>query len=221
MMGLACPEPSRERALGELSRATSPHGTAPLLQVEGPRVEFPTRRGTLVAVDDVSFAIAPGEILGVVGESGAVKSMVANALIGLLDPPGLIAAGTVTLEGGRIDTLSDAEMRRVRGRRIGAVFQDPLTSLNPLMRIGDQLVETMTTHLEISRDGARRRAIELLDEVGIPAPAVRVDQYPHEFSGGMRQRVVIALALSANPPLIIADEPTTYGRKNYATTSMA
>ena len=182
---------------------------APLLEVKNLRVEFPTRRGTLVAVDDVSFTIAPGEVLGVVGESGAGKSLTGAAIIGLLEPPGRIAGGEVILEGERIDDLPYERMRRIRGARIGAIFQDPLTSLNPLYSIGRQLVETIQTHLPLSAAEARKRAIELLKEVGIPGAETRVDHYPHQFSGGMRQRVVIALALCANPRLIVADEPTT------------
>jgi len=181
----------------------------PLLAVENLRVEFPTRRGTLVAVHDVSFAIAPGEVLGVVGESGAGKSLTGSAIIGLLDPPGRIAAGTVVLDGKRIDNLPYEAMRRIRGREIGAIFQDPLTSLNPLYTVGRQIVETIRTHLDMSEAEARARAVALLEEVGIPAAARRIDHYPHQFSGGMRQRVVIALALAAKPRLIIADEPTT------------
>ena len=182
---------------------------APLLEVKDLRIEFPTRRGTLVAVDGISFSIAPGEVLGVVGESGAGKSLTGMAIIGLLEPPGRIAAGEIRLEGRRIDDLPPAEMRKLRGRRIGAIFQDPLTSLNPLYTVGEQLVETILTHLEVGRDAARRRALQLLAEVGIPAAEARIDQYPHQFSGGMRQRVVIALALCAEPRLIVADEPTT------------
>jgi len=180
-----------------------------LLEVQDLRVEFPTRRGTLVAVDGVSLSIAPGEVLGVVGESGAGKSMTGNAVIGLLEPPGRVAAGEIRLEGERIDNLPYEKMRRIRGRRIGAIFQDPLTRLNPLYTVGRQLVETITTHLSISEREARNRAIALLEEVGIPAAGERIDHYPHQFSGGMRQRVVIALALCAEPRLIIADEPTT------------
>jgi peptide/nickel transport system ATP-binding protein len=157
----------------------------------------------------VSFDIAPGEVLGVVGESGAGKSITGTAIIGLLEPPGRIAAGEVRLEGERIDNLPGESMRKIRGRRIGAIFQDPLTSLNPLFTIGHQIVETIQTHLPMNHAQARKRAIELLGEVGIPAPERRIDHYPHQFSGGMRQRVVIALALCANPRLIIADEPTT------------
>jgi peptide/nickel transport system ATP-binding protein len=181
----------------------------PLLAVDRLRVEFPTRTGTLVAVDGVSLEIAPGEVLGVVGESGAGKSLTGAAIIGLIDPPGRIGAGEIRLGERRIDNLAPEEMRRVRGREIGAVFQDPLTSLNPLYTIGRQLVETITTHLDLSQREARRRALDLLAEVGIPAPERRFDHYPHQFSGGMRQRVVIALALAAKPKLIIADEPTT------------
>ena len=181
----------------------------PLLEVKDLRVEFPTRRGTLTAVDGISFSIAPGEVLGVVGESGAGKSLTGMAIIGLLEPPGRIAGGEVRLEGKRIDSLPHDQMRRIRGRRIGAIFQDPLTSLNPLYTIGEQLVETILTHLDVSQAQARSRALALLGEVGIPAPESRFDHYPHQFSGGMRQRVVIALALCAEPRLIVADEPTT------------
>ena len=183
--------------------------TAPLLEVADLTVEFPTRRGILRALDGVSFAIAPGEILGMVGESGAGKSLTGAAIIGLLAPPGRIAGGAVRLEGARIDHLPAEALRRIRGRRIGAIFQDPLTTLNPLYTIGRQLTETIRTHLPMSAVDARRSAIRWLDEVGIPAAARRIDAYPHEFSGGQRQRVVIALALCAEPRLVIADEPTT------------
>ena len=183
--------------------------TAPLLEVSHLRVEFPTRFGTLVALDDVSFEIAPGEILGVVGESGAGKSLTGAAIIGLLDPPGRIAAGEVRFDGRRIDNLPYDEMRRMRGRHIGAIFQDPLTSLDPLYTIGQQLIETIQTHLPVSAAEARKRAVRLLQETGISAAEQRLDQYPHQFSGGMRQRVVIALALAGEPRLIVADEPTT------------
>jgi peptide/nickel transport system ATP-binding protein len=183
--------------------------TQALLDVRHLRVEFPTRRGILTAVDDVSFDIAPGEVLGVVGESGAGKSLTGAAIIGLLEPPGHVAAGEILLDGTRIDRLSHDEMRKIRGRRIGAIFQDPLASLDPLYSIGRQLIETIRTHLDLNEAAARQRAIDLLQEVGIPAAARRIDHYPHQFSGGMRQRVVIALALAAQPQLIIADEPTT------------
>ena len=181
----------------------------PLLKVRDLHVDFPIRRGALKAIDGVSFDIAPGEVLGVVGESGAGKSLTGAAIIGLLEPPGRIAGGEVWLEDERIDNLSIEQMRKIRGRRIGMVFQDPLTSLNPLYRIGEQLVETIQTHLPTSDDEARGHAVKLLKEVGIPAAEERLDAYPHQFSGGMRQRVVIALALAANPALVIADEPTT------------
>jgi peptide/nickel transport system ATP-binding protein len=180
-----------------------------LLELRHLRIELPTRRGTLVAVDDVSFSIGEGEVLGVVGESGAGKSITAAAIIGLLEPPLRMTGGEILLEGARIDNLPPDGLRRIRGKQIGAIFQDPLTSLNPLYTIGRQLVETIRTHLPLGDKAARARAIELLQEVGIPGAAERFGAYPHQFSGGMRQRVVIALALAANPRLIVADEPTT------------
>jgi peptide/nickel transport system ATP-binding protein len=197
-MPTLAPSPDRTAAAG-----------APLLEVRNLRVEFPGRRGTLTAIDDVSFTIAPGEVLGVVGESGAGKSLTGAAIIGLLEPPGRIAAGQVLFAGRRIDDLPPAEMRRIRGKEIGAIFQDPLTSLNPLYTVGRQLIETIQTHLDLSAAQARTRAIDLLKDTGIPAAEARIDHYPHQFSGGMRQRVVIALALAAEPKLIVADEPTT------------
>ncbi|EWG99259.1 peptide ABC transporter substrate-binding protein [Halomonas sp. BC04] len=180
-----------------------------MLSVRHMRVEFPTRHGTLVALDDVSFDIAPGEVLGVVGESGAGKSMTGNAVIQLLEPPGRIADGEVYLSGKRIDDLPEEDFVPLRGRHIGMIFQDPLTSLNPLFSIGDQLIETIRTHLPMNEKQAREEALKLLREVGIPAAEERLNSYPHQFSGGMRQRVVIALALAARPEFIIADEPTT------------
>jgi peptide/nickel transport system ATP-binding protein len=181
----------------------------PLLSVRDLVVEFPTRRGTLRALDQVSFDIAPGEVLGMVGESGAGKSITGSAIIGLIEPPGRIAGGEILLRGERIDNLPYEQMRRIRGRRIGMVFQDPLTSLNPLYTVAQQLIQTIRTHMDVSEAEARKRAVGLLDRVGIPAAARRIDDYPHHFSGGMRQRVVIALALAAEPELVIADEPTT------------
>jgi peptide/nickel transport system ATP-binding protein len=180
-----------------------------LLEVNHLRVEFPTRHGTLLALDDVSFSIAPREVLGVVGESGAGKSLTGASIIGLLEPPGRIAAGEIVLEGERIDHLPAQAMREIRGRKIGAIFQDPLTSLNPLYTVGRQLTETIETHLHLSANQARSRAIDLLKSTGIPAAEARINHYPHQFSGGMRQRVVIALALAADPKLVVADEPTT------------
>jgi peptide/nickel transport system ATP-binding protein len=181
----------------------------PLLSVQGLRVEIPTRRGVLLALDDISFDISPGEILGFVGESGAGKSLTGMAILGLLDPPGRIAGGEIRLEDRRIDQLPQHEMRRLRGKEIGAVFQDPLMSLNPLLQIGEQLIETIRTHLNVSLAQATERALALMRAVGIPAPEARFTAYPHQFSGGMRQRIVIALALCAEPKLVVADEPTT------------
>lgn len=181
----------------------------PVLEVKGLTLEFTTRHGTLRALDDVSFSIQRGEVLGVVGESGAGKSLTGSAIIGLVERPGRITGGEIRLKGERIDNLPPERMRAIRGRRIGMIFQDPLTSLNPVFRVGDQLIETIQTHTGMNRAEARARAIALLTEVGIPAPENRIDAYPHEFSGGMRQRVVIALALSVEPDLVIADEPTT------------
>ncbi|HEU0229100.1 MAG TPA: ABC transporter ATP-binding protein [Burkholderiaceae bacterium] len=180
-----------------------------LLDIENLKIEFPSRRGDLVAIDGVSLALEKGEILGVVGESGAGKSTIGNAVIGLLQAPGRMTGGTISLQGKRLDELKPHELRLVRGRRIGMIFQDPLTSLDPLQTIERQLVETMQVHLHLSAAEARRRAIDILDSVGIEDAAVRLQQYPHQFSGGMRQRVVIALALCCEPEVIIADEPTT------------
>ena len=181
----------------------------PVLEVRDLVVEFATRRGNLRALDGISFDIAKGEVLGVVGESGAGKSITGSALIGLIDPPGRIIGGSVHLHGQRIDNLDAESLRRIRGRKIGMIFQDPLTSLNPLYTVAEQLIQTIRTHSNLSAFEARKRAVGLLDEVGIPAAERRIDSYPHEFSGGMRQRVVIALALCAEPDFVIADEPTT------------
>lgn len=189
-----------------MAQASSNHLT---LEVRNLQVDFPGRRGTVTALSDVSLSIKPGEILGVVGESGAGKSMTGLAVLGLLEQPGRIAGGEIWLNGRRIDQLSDKEMQKIRGREIGAIFQDPLTSLNPLFTIGTQLIETIRQHLPLNTSQAHDRAISLLKEVGIPAAEDRINHYPHQFSGGMRQRVVIALALAAEPKLIIADEPTT------------
>lgn len=183
--------------------------TDTVLSVRELVVEIPTRRALLRAVDTASFDIAAGEILGVVGESGAGKSMTGNAVIGLLNRPAKITGGEILLNGNRIDNLPSEQMRRLRGRQIGMVFQDPLTSLNPLIPIGEQLTETIMEHLPVSKSEAIDRAVAALDDVGIPAASSRINSYPHQFSGGMRQRVVIALALCAEPSLLIADEPTT------------
>ncbi len=183
--------------------------TNALLEIKHLRIEFETRRGILVAVNDVSFDVRSGEVFGIVGESGAGKSLTGQAIIGLLEPPGKIAAGKIILDGRRIDQLPHHEIRRIRGKEIGMIFQDPLTSLNPLYTIGHQLVETVLTHMPMTRSKALDHVVELLYDVGIPAAEKRIHHYPHQFSGGMRQRVVIALALCVNPKLIIADEPTT------------
>jgi len=181
----------------------------PILSVRNLVVEIPTRHGILRPVDNVSYDIHAGEILGVVGESGAGKSMTGNAVIGLLTRPANIKSGEIFLSGQPIHSLQGDALRQLRGKRMGMIFQDPLTSLNPLLTVGEQLTETIMEHLDVSYAQALDRAVAALDEVGIPAARARINSYPHEFSGGMRQRVVIALALCAEPELVIADEPTT------------
>ncbi|MBO0143528.1 ABC transporter ATP-binding protein [Agrobacterium sp. Ap1] len=180
-----------------------------VLSIRNLTVEFPTSAGLFKAVDDISLDIARGEVLGVIGESGAGKSMTGAAVTGLVDPPGRVVSGEIFLQGERIDGLSEVALKSLRGRRIGTVFQDPLVSLNPLYTVGRQLIETIRSHLPLDVKAARQRAIELLREVGIGEAERRVDAYPHQFSGGMRQRVVIALAIAADPDLLIADEPTS------------
>ena len=193
--------------------STVPAGDAPaavpVLRVRDLSVTFDTYKGPVHVLHNVSFDIYPGEILGVVGESGAGKSMTGSAVTGLIEAPGRISSGTVELRGERIDQLQGEDLRRIRGKRIGTIFQDPLTSLNPVYTVGDHLVETIRTHLTVSEKQAEARALALLEEVEIPHAKERMSQYPHQFSGGMRQRVAIALALCAEPELIIADEPTT------------
>ena len=180
-----------------------------LLEVRNLRIEYPSRHGVMAAVKDLSFSIEKGEILGVVGESGAGKSTIGNAVIDLLSPPGRIARGDVFLNGEKISGLAPDAIREIRGAKIGFIFQDPMTSLNPLFTVEQQLVETMLANTELKADEAYEKALELMESVGIPQPELRIKQYPHQFSGGMRQRVVIAIALSCDPDLIIADEPTT------------
>lgn len=180
-----------------------------LLEVKDIHVSIGVRHGSIKVLDGVSISLKKGEILGLVGESGAGKSLFGSAIAGMLEPPIRVDSGMVILNGKRIDNLPDDEVRRIRGRDIGMIFQDPLTSLDPLFTVGDQLIETIRVHNAVDTNEARRRAIRLLEETGLPSAEQRFDHYPHQFSGGMRQRVVIALALCAKPKLVIADEPTT------------
>ncbi|TPE46552.1 ABC transporter ATP-binding protein [Amaricoccus solimangrovi] len=185
-------------------------GTEPVLDVADLRTVFRTRDGGVYAVNGVSFSIAPGEVLGVVGESGSGKSVTMMSLMGLLpSPPAEVTGGRVLYQGRDVRTMRKAELRRIRGGEIGFVFQDPMTSLNPVFTVGFQLMEPLRAHLRLSKAKARARAAELLRLVGIPDPEARLDDYPHQFSGGMRQRVMIAMALSCDPKVLIADEPTT------------
>ena len=180
-----------------------------LLDITGLDVSFPSQVETILAVREVSFTLKPSEVLGIVGESGAGKSTIGNAIINLLEPPGEITKGKILFQGQNLRDLSDKEMRDIRGKKVGMIFQDPQTSLNPLMTIGDQLIETINKSANLYGRLAIDKAIELLKSVGIDKPEVRLKSYPHQFSGGMRQRVVIALVLAGEPDLIIADEPTT------------
>jgi oligopeptide/dipeptide ABC transporter ATP-binding protein len=180
-----------------------------LLEVDNLRTYFKTRSGDVHAVDGVSFAVERGKTLGIVGESGCGKSVTALSIMGLLAPTARIETGAIRFEGRELNRLSQRELEDVRGRQIAMIFQDPMTSLNPTLTIGLQLTETMQRHLDVPRDEARKRAIQLLEEVHIPNARQRLDDYPHRYSGGMRQRVMIAIALSCSPKLLIADEPTT------------
>jgi len=183
--------------------------TAPLLEVRNLRTEFATRDGLLPAVADVSFDLARGEVLGLVGESGSGKSVTGFSIIGLIDPPGRIAAGSIRFKGEELVGAAPERMRALRGRRIAMIFQDPMMTLNPVLSIETQMVETVLAHERVTRQAARARSIEALSRVGIASAEQRLLQYPHQFSGGMRQRVAIAIALLHQPDLIIADEPTT------------
>ena len=184
-------------------------GGTPTLEVRGLRTHFFTRAGVVKAVDDVSFAVHPGRVLGLVGESGSGKSVTGFSIIGLVDPPGRVVGGSILYRGKDLASLSERQMRSLRGNRIAMVFQDPMMTLNPVLRIDTQMIETVQAHAKVPREEARRRARDALGQVGIPSPEERLHAYPHQFSGGMRQRVAIAIALLHGPDLIVADEPTT------------
>lgn len=183
--------------------------TRPVLEVENLATHFFTREGVVKAVDGVSFSVAAGEVLGIVGESGSGKSVTGFSIMGLIDPPGRIVSGSIRLDGEEIVARDDEAMRRVRGKDLAMIFQDPMMTLNPVLRIDTQMIEAVLAHDNVSHDAARIRAVEALGLVGIPSPEERLVAYPHQFSGGMRQRVAIAIALLHRPKLIIADEPTT------------
>jgi peptide/nickel transport system ATP-binding protein len=181
----------------------------PTIEVRNLRTHFFTRAGVVKAVDDVSFSVSNGQVLGLVGESGSGKTVTGFSIIGLVDPPGRIAGGSIWYQGQDLAKLSESEMRALRGNRIAMIFQDPMMTLNPVLRIDTQMIETVLAHSRVSRTEARRRSRDALGMVGIPSPEERLHAYPHQFSGGMRQRVAIAIALLHNPDLLIADEPTT------------
>ncbi len=183
--------------------------TAPTLEVRNLKTHFFTRAGVVKAVDDVSFSVRAGQVMGLVGESGSGKTVTGFSIIGLVDPPGRIAGGQILFKGRDLATLPEEEMRSLRGNRIAMIFQDPMMTLNPVLRIDTQMIETVQAHEKVSHEEARQRARDALGQVGIPAPDERLKSYPHQFSGGMRQRVAIAIALLHKPDLIVADEPTT------------
>ena len=183
--------------------------TAPTLEVRDLQTHFFTRAGVVKAVDGVSFSVGRGKVMGLVGESGSGKSVTGFSIIGLVDPPGRIAGGSILFQGRDLAKLSEEEMRDLRGNRIAMIFQDPMMTLNPVLRIDTQMIETVLAHKKVSKEEARQRARDTLGMVGIPSPDERLKAYPHQFSGGMRQRVAIAIALLHEPQLIIADEPTT------------
>lgn len=189
--------------------ATRSGTAAPVLSVSGLHVSFFTERGELTVVQDLGFEVDAGETVALVGESGCGKSVTALAIMGLLDHPGRIVRGEIQLNGEELTQFSELQRQKLRGRRIGMIFQEPMTSLNPVFTVGDQIGEVLIHHFAISPDAARAEALRLLNKVGIPSPERRLDQYPHELSGGMKQRVMIAMALACKPDLLIADEPTT------------
>ena len=183
--------------------------SAPILSITDLKVEFGTRQGIVKAVDGVSLTVKRGEVLGLVGESGSGKSVTGLSILGLIDPPGRIASGSIKLEGQELIGMPERELRALRGRRMAMIFQDPMTTLNPVLRIDTQMIETLRAHEAISEKAARDRAERALQQVGIPSPAERLLAYPHQLSGGMRQRIAIAIALLMSPALLVADEPTT------------